>query len=434
MTAEVAILNREAVALAADSAVTISGEDGQKIFATNKIFQLSKSQPVGVMIYGASELNDVSWETIIKTYREALGSQAFPTLAEYVADFLGYLDKERPRFFPETLQAMYFENSVHSFLHVVREEIDDRVNQHIAALGGITPAEVEGYVSAVIAENHTFVMSGKLIPDLPAGYLALLRRRHGKAVSEHIKQVMSGHKLSTTSRRQLRELLMNLFMRHPDHLHAMTLSGVVFAGFGEDEVFPHLREYHFEGVVGDHVKYWEETVVDIAAMGTRALVVPFAQGEMVYRFMEGVDPFYQNVIEEVIEEVLVGFPDVLLSGITGVSAKQRDLLNKRAERAREATMDTVRSHLAEVRQQNFWEPVAKLVNLLPKEELGAMAEALVNLTSFKRRVSWDAETVGGPIDVAVISRGDGFIWMKRKHYFQPELNPGFMANRYGGSK
>ncbi len=42
----------------------------------------------------------------------------------------------------------------------------------------------------------------------------------------------------------------------------------------------------------------------------------------------------------------------------------------------------------------------------------------------------DAETVGGPIDVAVISKGDGFIWIKRKHYFSPELNPQFFANYY----
>ena len=42
----------------------------------------------------------------------------------------------------------------------------------------------------------------------------------------------------------------------------------------------------------------------------------------------------------------------------------------------------------------------------------------------------DAETVAGPIDVAVISKGDGFIWIKRKHYFERELNPQFFANYY----
>jgi hypothetical protein len=38
------------------------------------------------------------------------------------------------------------------------------------------------------------------------------------------------------------------------------------------------------------------------------------------------------------------------------------------------------------------------------------------------------ETVGGPIDVAVISKGDGLIWIKRKHYFSPELNRQFFVN------
>jgi len=59
-----------------------------------------------------------------------------------------------------------------------------------------------------------------------------------------------------------------------------------------------------------------------------------------------------------------------------------------------------------------------------------MAEALVNLTSFKRRFSFDAETVGGPVDVAVLCKGDGFVWIKRKHYFKPELNPHFLTNYF----
>ena len=35
-----------------------------------------------------------------------------------------------------------------------------------------------------------------------------------------------------------------------------------------------------------------------------------------------------------------------------------------------------------------------------------------------------------PIDVAVISKGDGFIWIRRKHYFNAELNPSFFRRKY----
>lgn len=37
--------------------------------------------------------------------------------------------------------------------------------------------------------------------------------------------------------------------------------------------------------------------------------------------------------------------------------------------------------------------------------------------------------IGGPVDVAVISKHDGFIWLKRKLYFNPELNHCFF-NKY----
>ena len=52
-----------------------------------------------------------------------------------------------------------------------------------------------------------------------------------------------------------------------------------------------------------------------------------------------------------------------------------------------------------------------------------MAEALVNLTSLRKRVTAEADTVGGPVDVALITRGDGLVWIKRKAYFDGQLNP-----------
>ena len=79
------------------------------------------------------------------------------------------------------------------------------------------------------------------------------------------------------------------------------------------------------------------------------------------------------------------------------------------------------------RQEEYTNPVMQMVASLPKDELAAMAEALVNLTRFKRRISAQQETVGGPIDVAVITKGDGFVWTRRKHYFASELNPRYIA-------
>ena len=66
------------------------------------------------------------------------------------------------------------------------------------------------------------------------------------------------------------------------------------------------------------------------------------------------------------------------------------------------------------------------ISTLSKEDLAELAESLIYLTYLKRRMSFSEESVGGPIDVALITKGDGFVWIKRKHYFNKELNQDFI--------
>jgi len=84
-------------------------------------------------------------------------------------------------------------------------------------------------------------------------------------------------------------------------------------------------------------------------------------------------------------------------------------------------------------QKDYVDRVVNMVEFLPKDELAYMAESLVNMTAFKRKVTNDSETVGGPIDVAVISKGDGFVWIKRKHYFDGGLNNHYFEKFSKGS-
>ncbi|EKN6173833.1 hypothetical protein DVQ67_15815, partial [Yersinia enterocolitica] len=93
MTAEIAVYNKSAVALAADSAVTISGGGNDKIYnGAEKLFSLTKHHPVGLMVYGSGDLCSAPWELVIKAYRKQLGEKSFPTLEEYSSDFFQFLE------------------------------------------------------------------------------------------------------------------------------------------------------------------------------------------------------------------------------------------------------------------------------------------------------------------------------------------------------
>lgn len=73
------------------------------------------------------------------------------------------------------------------------------------------------------------------------------------------------------------------------------------------------------------------------------------------------------------------------------------------------------------------DPIIDSVKLIPLPEMAFLAESLVNITSLKRTYAIDGnqQTVGGPTDVAVLSKGDGFVWIKRKLYFNKDLNPNY---------
>ncbi|MNT70637.1 hypothetical protein D3C72_2090470 [compost metagenome] len=81
--------------------------------------------------------------------------------------------------------------------------------------------------------------------------------------------------------------------------------------------------------------------------------------------------------------------------------------------------------IADFRNEQFRGPIIDMIRFMPNQELATLAASLIDLTSLKRRVSRERETVGGDVDVAVISKSEGFVWIKRKHYFPGDLNPRF---------
>lgn len=209
------------------------------------------------------------------------------------------------------------------------------------------------------------------------------------------------------------------------------LSGVVVAGFGNNEIFPHIRSFEIEGIVNGKAKC-KDAEEHETNENTTACIIPFAQAEMVATFMEGADPNYRKRILNGLKVLLVEkYPTYICDELTELAEVKKKMIGEKISKIGEGVLDEFRRQLTRYSEETHVVPVTTAVSFLPKDELAVMAETLVNLTSFKKKVSVDvAETVGGPIDVAVISKGDGFVWIKRKHYFEQNLNPCFIANYF----
>lgn len=425
MTAEIAVMNEEAIALAADSAVT----GPAKIFTSaNKIFALSKFHPVALMIYDNAQFHGVPWETIVKQYRRELGDTCFPTLGDHANHFLEYFNTAKALFPAEAQErgtAVLIYTLFRAILTDAFREVEKRMSDGEKPSGEDVVKEIEQSIDW----HHGRWKAATSRPGLPTNYRETVRKRYAKLIDGTLKAVFEQVPLSSGAKRQLRQLLPWVAAKDLPFERLPTHSGIVIAGFGDQDVFPRLRRFDFECVIADRLKFVEGEPIDVG-QNNRAVIVPFAQREQVETFMEGMDRKLGAFLQEWWHTKL----DALISEVgqhLQLSEPKRAALSEAFRARRDEIVGTeYTSALDDFSWNNHVEPIIDIVGMLPKDELAEMAESLVNLTSFKRRVTPEAETVGGPIDVAVISRGDGFIWIKRKHYFNTDLNPHFLANYY----
>ena len=372
----------------------------------------------------------VDWETIIKIYRDRLSDKTFSTLHEQADHFLSFLQDSRD-LFDEQSQLEFVERMLITEFSSIRENMFRKTQQKIEDAGEITQTVLRAHLRSVVTERRDALRQMEDVKsidgaDLPNKHLDEIRSEHSAAIQLARRKVMEDLPIDSGISRKLNEIGFFVLTKAGAYRGS---SGVVIAGYGEDEFFPSVKEFELEGILQDTIKFSRRQSEAIDRKNG-AMIMPFAQSDMVHTFMEGVDYSYQRYIDAAIRKRLDTYGKTMLDMLAPDNSVVRDRYLRSMSKANDTIANDLEEDLAAIRRRVFWHPVVRIVSKLPKSELAAMAESLINLTSFRRHVTPYEETVGGPIDVAVISRGDGFVWIKRKHYFEGDLNQHFFANYF----
>lgn len=308
------------------------------------------------------------------------------------------------------------------YTNLLRDEIGDS--------GKISKNEALSIFNEFIANDLLEWEGQESVPSLEKDFNKKFIQKYNALLIDAQKEVFENLPINNKQKNMLKKIIANVFSKYPYSRDSSNISGVVIAGFGEDEIYPSLVSYHVDGIMLDKLIYHELVSVDIG-LTTTAAVLPFAQREMVDTFMEGIDPNYDVVLENAGIELYSEIIELFVNTLSRYSEDEKSDIKKKLIENTRKIYDDFSEKLSQYRSEKFSDPITNIVSILPKDELATVAESLVNITKFKRKVTMQSETVGGPIDVAVISKGDGFIWIDRKHYFKPELNPLFIKNKFG---
>lgn len=402
MTAEIGVLNMRGVALAADSAVTIG--NAKVMNNARKLFTLDSQHSVGIMIYGNATIMGVPWEVLITLFRKDVSDKVPASLDRYGELFFKFIQDSN--IFDKSVltnEAVY--NYGSDILSVIQDEIQpfventDVVDRVLSKIKKINVKNDHQNKNLMNIEFDEFKSSyTPAILDLFNSQQATATYRDETVIDAFTNKLF--------------ELIIS------DNYYSTSQTGIVFAGYGLEDYFPGIQQFTVDGFVCRKLKYvkQKENFVGAHADNISSAIEPFAQQEMVHTVLKGIDPKLDEIREEQLNQIQKSIVEKI-----NLQGEQQTLVTK--------IIEENKNYFQNFQRQNYINPMLNMLNILSVDELATMAKTLVSLTSFKRKFSGSMETVGGPIDVLVISKGEGPVWIDRKKYFDIDMNEGYLKRR-----
>ena len=398
MTSEILILTPSAVALAADSAITI--ENRKTLNGVNKLFMLSNKPPMGMMTYNLSNFSNIPLETLIKEFRTKIKKEDLTSVIEFMDKFNEFLED----LVKNQLYTCSFKDKVTNFVHPFNlnqiSKMDEKTFENIIKnIPNDWDYNIFGEDTELIIENLN--KYNEIFINAIPNY-------------ENFK-----------NQDEILELFKKFFV-YKEFIEPFT--GIVIAGFNENRLFPSYVEFNINYLFDDKFTFKKNNEMDI--LGNQVHVRPFAQGDVIDTFLGNMDNNTKlkiiNYVNNIYDNYTVNLIEAFNNNSNLNDDEKQKFINEisKIKLANNLLNNSFEDFLDQLRHDHAT-PILASISALPKEELSNLAESLIKITSIKRKVQSDLETVGGPVDVAIITRGDGFIWTKRKHYFNSDLNPQF---------
>lgn len=234
MTAEIAILNRQAIVLAADSAITIGKERVWEY--ANKIFSLGPRYDIGIMIYNSGDFIGVPWEIIIKLFKKTLSKEA-RTLNDVVIEFTAFLRSDSVH--NETSEELSFCLIFTDSISRISKDIEYKTKSEMISLAQAKIADALSEMDAIESFDNEIDFKS-------------FSRMYSRVITEMCNESFR-FRVDTKTKNMFVELCYTHIIKH---ISSEYFTGVVFAGFGKEELFPCITHLVVDGKANGFARVW----------------------------------------------------------------------------------------------------------------------------------------------------------------------------------
>ena len=436
MTSVIGILNKKGIALAADSAVTRTRGYNNKVTKNgNKMIRLSDVLPICVMLTGNGDFMRTQWDILVRHYRQHRGRIMHATVEDCLHDFFRYIADHGLFREPEYAKNRV-KSELESFFNHIENFIDDKYKNR-GKDGTITSPRA--FQKAFVRELNGWCkrwLKGGVCPQFQDYTQQNFHEYTKEIFDEYIEQNcydeddvfkygLYPRQILADLREPLEKSLMIRLTTRRDDDNAM--AELVFSGYGEQQEYPSLVSTvvceGFDNRVNYHVR-----PTDIICISDErpTAICPFAQKDVIRSVLRGI---HRNFSRQLTNAVKDSFApqgnDIFIPG----EDDNVDFMDFAEKLDEVKTDDLSRNFFRKINRllDNNLHQLEKALEDYDLQSMAALAESLIDLTGFHRILTFQQEGVGGPVDVAVISKIDGFTWLNRKSRYHHKD----VGGRYG---
>lgn len=368
------------------------------------------------MIFNNAGLQNIPWEIIIKNFRSHLDGNNYSSMQEYATALRDYIFSNK-HLFPDAHKENHLKQlafKAFMFLFNVSQNLFPDLGDPVkVAEHSKSWDSFKDFVSKIIpATPLPAHFTEQQFQKTKSDYSAWLSKLIGDYLDntnsvKHLKTIIDTNELANYSIEALYKLYSTIFDDN--------YTGIVIAGYGKDDCFPSYAEVKYYGFINDALIVENEKAAVIDHNEIDSVIEAFAQQAMVETFVKGYSPTVWNKVSEKSKELAVKISDELVAngGATLPTNWDATLTKLNEEFTKQWSREVLQAHYL---------PLRRIIGGLAIEEMSELAETLVMLESLKEKVTSRTQSVGGPIDVAVITKAEGLVWIKRKLFFDPEIN------------
>lgn len=402
MTTGVCIMNKRGVALAADSAGTI----GDHIMVRNseeKVFQLSQGNPVAIAVCDNLNFMGMPIDIIIDKYTAQ--ARCFPHLKDYVDDFFSFIIENQKFFRFDEFLDVEVEDVTCDFIDALFAKIDEQGGMEM--FGGNVSNNLFDYLQKTL--ENTNVGKVTLFSDEDKEYLTnKYEEKVYDILSREIPELTNA-KLFKAASLMLETVLLDI---------GSLRTGICIAGYGSEDIFPSCVEVNISMLLRNRI-LMEKTYDESISHKIKSILHPFAQIDVIDTFIGGID-FERGCLlqEEIVKEISCSVQEVLFGKedkykFSEVPSARKKTLVKDIEKIVNDNFNLYHDRMYDGNSATFYDSIITM-NV---KDLAFLADSLVGITSLRRNTEADKNmnaTVGGPVDVAMITKAEGLVWYKHK--------------------